>query len=204
MSFFRHFKLPQFLKKQQSSAESIANIKVFDCNALQVKKRLGQGSFGHVYTIEYGTEGNVQTVVVKKMLHAGLHVLDQGEKKLFFKEAALLKGLLRPNIVKLLGVCHQPLAIMLECVYFDFNLFGVDDLRVSSLSDFLLQINDYSCKGFLDVINHAAVEMIQRLAYLHAKGILGFHVTSQYFPNMDVRHICAPRSVKLYGNVSLL
>ncbi|XP_068673794.1 uncharacterized protein [Montipora foliosa] len=33
--------------------------------------------------------------------------------------------------------------------------------------------------------------------------ILGFHVTSQYFPNMDVRHICAPRSVKLYGNVSL-
>ena len=34
--------------------------------------------------------------------------------------------------------------------------------------------------------------------------ILGFHVTSQYFPNMDVRHICAPRSVKLYGNVSLL
>ena len=22
--------------------------------------------------------------------------------------------------------------------------------------------------------------------------IIGFHVTSQYFPNMDVRHICAP------------
>ena len=34
--------------------------------------------------------------------------------------------------------------------------------------------------------------------------ILGFHVTSQYFPNMDVRHICALQSVKLYGNVSLL
>ena len=34
--------------------------------------------------------------------------------------------------------------------------------------------------------------------------ILGFHVTSQYFPNMDVRHICAPRSVKLYGVVSLI
>ena len=38
----------------------------------------------------------------------------------------------------------------------------------------------------------------------HAEVILGFHVTSQYFPNMDVRHICAPQSVKLYGNVSLL
>ena len=31
-----------------------------------------------------------------------------------------------------------------------------------------------------------------------ASKILGFHVTSQYFPNMGVRHICAPRSVKLY------
>lgn len=60
---------------------------------------------------------------------------------------------------------------MLEYVYFDFKLFGVDDLRVSSLSDFLLQINDYNCKGFHDVINHVAVEMIQGLAYLHAKGI---------------------------------
>lgn len=60
---------------------------------------------------------------------------------------------------------------MLEYVYFDFKLFGVDDLRVSLLSDFLLQINDYNCKGFHDVINHVAVEMIQGLAYLHAKGI---------------------------------
>ena len=42
-----------FLKKAQSSAESIANIKVFDCNALQVKKRLGQGAFGDVYTTEF-------------------------------------------------------------------------------------------------------------------------------------------------------
>ena len=140
VSFFRQFKLPQFLKKQQSSAERIASINVFDCNGLQVKKWLGQGAFGDVYTTEYHdeTEGDIKTVVVKKMLH----VLDQSEKKLFFKEAALLKGLRYPNIVKLLGVCHQPLAIMLEYmyVYFDFKLFGVDDLRVSSLSDFLLQI----------------------------------------------------------------
>ena len=109
----------------------------------------------------------METVVVKKMLH----VLDESEKKLFFKEAALLNGLQHHNIVKLLGVCHQPQAIMLEYVYFDFKLFGVDDLSVSSLSDFLLHINDYNCKGFHDVINHAAVEMIQGLAYLHAKGI---------------------------------
>ena len=82
------------MKKAQSSAESIANIEVFDCNALQVKKRLRQGAFGDVYTTEFaGTVGNVETVVVKKMLH----VLDESEKKLFFKEAALLNGLLHPN-----------------------------------------------------------------------------------------------------------
>ena len=73
--------------------------------------------------------------------------------------------------MKLLGVCHQPLAIMLEYVYFDFKLSGVDDLGVSSLSDFLLQIIDYNCKGFCKVINHTTVEMIQGLVYLHAKGI---------------------------------
>ena len=82
MSFFRHLRVPPFLKKQLSLAESIANIKVFNCNALQVKKWLGQGTFGDVYTTEYGTEGNVKTVVVKKMLH----VLDQGEKKLSSKK----------------------------------------------------------------------------------------------------------------------
>ena len=76
-----------------------------------------------------------------------------------------------PNIVKLLVVCHQPLAIMLEYVYFDFKLSGVNDLGVSLLSDFLLQIINYNCKGFRKLINHAAVEMIQGLVYLHAKGI---------------------------------
>jgi len=45
------------------------------------------------------------------------------------------------------------------------------------------------------------VFQLQTLSY---KAILGFHVTSQYFPNMGVRHICTPRSVKLYGNISLI
>ena len=53
-----------------------------------------------MHTTEYVTEGYVKTVVVKKMFH----VFGQDEKKLFFKEATLLNGLLHPNIVKLLGV----------------------------------------------------------------------------------------------------
>lgn len=99
-----------------------------------------------------------------------LQALDQEENKLFFKEVALINGLNHPNIVTLKGVCHQPLAMMLEYLYFDFKLFG-EDVRVSSLSEFLLQINDYNCEGFHDLVNHAAVEIIQGLAYLHSKGI---------------------------------
>ena len=60
--------------------------------------------------------------------------------------------------------------MMLEYVYFDFAQFDLD-VRVSSLSDFLLQINDYNCEGFCDLINHAAKEIINGLAYLHSRGI---------------------------------
>ena len=93
MSVFRRFKLPQLLRKQKSDENSIVNIPRFDCNALAVKERLGQGSFGDVYTVDYKAPGKViETVVVKKVLAA----LDQEEKKLFYKEVALLNGLNHP------------------------------------------------------------------------------------------------------------
>lgn len=43
---------------------------------------------------------------------------------------------------------------MLEYVYFDFKPFG-QDIRVSALSDFLLQIDDANCEGFHDLVHHA-------------------------------------------------
>ena len=53
-----------------------------------MKERIGQGACGDVYTTEYRFSGDTTTttVVVKKMLQ----VLDQEEKKLLFKEVALL------------------------------------------------------------------------------------------------------------------
>ena len=155
------------MRKRKSDENSIVNIPCFDCNAPSVKKRLGQGSFRDVYTVDYKAPGKViETVVVKKVLPA----LDQEEKKLFYKEVALLNGLNHPNIVKMKSVCQNPLTIMLEYCYFDFKPFG-EDLRVTSLSGFLLQINEYKCQGFHDLVNHVAIEIIQGLAYLHSKGI---------------------------------
>ena len=53
-----------------------------------------------------------------------LNALDPEENKLFLKEVALLNGLDHRNVVKFMKVSHQPPAIMLKYVYFDFNIFG--------------------------------------------------------------------------------
>lgn len=88
------------------------------------------------------------------------------ENKLFLK-VALLNGLDHRNVVKFMKVSHQPPAITLEYVYFDFG----QDVRVSTLSDFLLKINEHNCTRFQEVVNHAAMEIIDDLAYLHSQGI---------------------------------
>ena len=168
MALFQKFKLPQLTSKAKSGNYIDAKIQRFDCNKLPVKERIGQEAFGDVYTTEYRFSGDTTTtkVVVKKMLQ----VLDQEEKKLFFKEVALLNELHHRNIVKFKAVCCQPLAMMLEYMYFDFKQFG-EDVRVSSLSDFLLQIDEFNCEGFHELVTHAAMEIVEGLTFLHSKGI---------------------------------
>lgn len=75
-----------------------AKIQCFDCNKLPLKERIGQGTFGDAYTTEYRFQGDATTttVVVKKMLQ----VLDQEEKRLFVKDAALLNELHHRNTLK--------------------------------------------------------------------------------------------------------
>ena len=143
MSNFRKFCLPRLLtKKPDPCNDGIAR---FDCNKLLLKDRIGHGSFVDVYTADYQAPGmtTTETVVIKKMLNA----LDPEENKLFLKEVALLNSIDHRNVVKFMKVCHQPPAIMLEYVYFDFNTFG-QEVRVSALSDFLLKINEHNSTGF--------------------------------------------------------
>ena len=88
MSTSLGFKLPQLLRKKSSGIEFCEAIPRFKCSELPVKQRIGQGSFGDVYTTEFKSSKDTkcQTVVIKKMLQ----VLDQEEKKLFYKEVNLL------------------------------------------------------------------------------------------------------------------
>ena len=52
----------------------------------------------------------------------------------------------------------------------------------------------------LDFENHplglSCLSDLMLLSAVISQPILCFHVTSWYFPNMDVRHICAPLSMK--------
>ena len=166
MSNFRKFVLARLLTKRPDPCND--GIARFDCNILPLKDRIGHGSFGDVYTADYQAPGTTttETVVIKKMLNA----LDPEENKLFLKEVALLNSIDHRNVVKFMKVCHQPPAIMLEYVYFDFNIFG-QDVRVNALSDFLLKINEHNCTGFQELVNHAATEIIDGLAYLHSHRI---------------------------------
>ena len=188
MANFRKFNLPQLLTRDPEPHND--GIPRFDCNKLLLKDRVGHGSFGDVYTTDYHAPGKdtSETVIIKKMLNA----LDSEEKKIFSKEVALLNGLNHRNVVKFMSVCHQPPAIMLEYVYFDFKLFG-PEVRVSALSDFLLKINEHNCAGFHEVVNHAATEIIDGLAYLHGKGIAhrdlktaNILVSNQHYSSLSV------------------
>lgn len=165
MSNFRQFHLPQLLRKETSHDDAISR---FECKKLMVKDRIGQGAFGDVYTTDYRAPGKIitETVVIKNMLNA----VDVEEKKLFFKEVALLDSLKHQSVVKFMAVCYQPLAMMLEYVYFDFHLFS-QAVRVNTLSEFLLKIDEQNCNGFHDLVCHAATEVIDGLSYLHSQRI---------------------------------
>lgn len=103
--------MPQLLRKETYHDDTIPR---FKCNKLVVKDRIGQGAFGDVYTTDYRAPGKIttETVVIKKMLNA----VHEEEKKLSFKEVALLNSLKHQSIVKFMAVCYQPLAMMLEYI----------------------------------------------------------------------------------------
>ena len=159
------FKLPIFRNRNVST---IQGVPTFDVRHVKVKDRIGNGSFGEVFTADYSlSERAAETIVVKKAIGA----LDGEEKKLFLKEVALLNKLNHPNVVSLKAVCYTPCAFMMEYVYFSFTPFG-EDIRVSSLGDLLLHIDAACrCEGFEKLVAFAVKEIVSGLGYLHFNGV---------------------------------
>ena len=81
---------------------------------------IGQGSFGAVFVTEYtrrkdrDSARKGEKVVVKKLLGSSLDFIDA-----FAKEARLLNDLEHDNMVGFKAARHDPVALMLEYVYFD-------------------------------------------------------------------------------------
>ena len=101
--------------------ESVVS-KVFHNLSGLISVVIGQGSFGAVFVTEYtrrkdgDSARKGEKVVVKKLLGSSLDFIDA-----FAKEARLLYDLKLDNIVGFKAVCHDPVALMLEYVYFDLR-----------------------------------------------------------------------------------
>ena len=139
------------------SLYSVEGVPTFHVSQLQVKERIGHGSFGEVYTTEFneGIALSKCMVVIKKAIQA----LDDDKKKLFHKEVGLLHDLKHDNVVKLKGLCYKPCVLMLEYLCFSFIPFG-ENARVSSYDDLLLNADaEYNFEGFQDLVVFAAKDI---------------------------------------------
>ena len=99
-----------------------------------------------------------ETVVVKKLLGSSLHFIDA-----FAKEARFLYDLKHDNIVRIKAVCHDPVARMLEYVYFDLSVFGGEG-QVSSLKYFMTCLDTQITResGVLDLLDAGDNVMVDR------------------------------------------
>ena len=119
---------------------------------------IGEGGFGKVYSGKY--KGSA--VVVK--------IMKDADDENILKEAKFHSRLEHENLVKLISICPSRKALMLEYVFFDFNMFGFNQ-NVSSLANLLEELDKVHFKGFEHIIPLIASDIICGLRYLHDQGV---------------------------------
>lgn len=150
------FKLPSLKKKEKKSSM----IPIFNWATFQKEKKIGSGTFGSVYIGKCVDRD--EKVVVKKVKS------DSYDSKARCLKAALLnKTQGHRNIIKFLGFCDEPHAIMMEHSYFDFQPFGIEK-TVSNLEDFFHFVDEeYEFHSFPEVMPTCAKDIIAGLQHLH-------------------------------------
>jgi len=177
-------------------------IKVWDYGKLKIQKQLGRGTFGTVY-LAHCDEPEVTNPVVMKVMHQSLAVGDVA-RKLFMKEAKLLTGLHHENIVRMYGICMDPLTIIMEYVVFDFRH---QDIKVNTLDMFLSEIAQMSKtedNGFDHLIPKIAVDVAKGLLHLHEHEIvhrdlkpMNILISNQHYSALqDWQHIRRIKAVR--------
>ena len=125
---------------------------------------LGRGTFAVVEKCKYKNK-----IVAVKKLHSNL---PQNVTNIFTKEALLLGRISSKNVVKILGVCENPISIMMEHLEFSFVPFG-RDIKVNSL-DKLLDVFDSEnlLPYFPGIGNNIASDIISAVRHLHQNDIV--------------------------------
>jgi len=102
---------------------------------------------------------------VKKLLSSSA-----GFVEAFAKEATLLSQLRHENIVQFKAVCQDPMAIMLQYVYFDIEVFGSEG-KLSSLNELMYLIDSQDCNGIEGTFMDNIAADVAGLLYLYKNGI---------------------------------
>ena len=125
---------------------------------------LGRGTFAVVEKCKYKNN-----IVAVKKLHSNL---PQNVTNIFTKEALLLRRISSKNVVKILGVCENPISIMMEHLEFSFVPFG-RDIKVNSL-DKLLDVFDSEnlLPYFPRIGNNIASDIINAVCCFHQNDIV--------------------------------
>ena len=140
------FQVPKLRKLEKKSID----LPTFEWEDFEKTKKIGSGTFGIVFL---GThQKRAEKVIVKKVKN---ELYDA--KACCFKEAALLNNMKgHINIVKFLGFCDEPRAIMMEYASFDFRQFGVEN-TVCTLEDFFHFVDDeFEFNSFADFMPKCA------------------------------------------------
>ncbi|CAH3045388.1 unnamed protein product, partial [Pocillopora meandrina] len=169
-------------------------IKIWDYRKLKIRKTLGRGSFGTVYLANC-VEPDVTNHVVMKVMHNSVAMRDDS-RRLFIKEALLLKSLNHENIVRIYGICINPFTIIMEYVVFDFEPFQ-RNRKVSTLDEFLSEIARVPQSEehrFDHLIPKIAVDITRGVAHLHGHEIvhrdlkpINILISNQHYSNLQDR-----------------